>query len=197
VSLVDTRLKTKPTPLWKYSGNYRRDKMWIMTTYGFFSVTQSQDDHNVLMVRARRREHIEKLQRAFKVLKGLKVVDWPNRDYRFRLFVDRADWKKVMVGLIDDTDFSNFKSEVKHRNGHSEDQYAHALSKVWSTMAKLQPTPPYGYTSNTSNQQLAFKSYKGASLECSDCDALYPDDGKPCYCGSPASKGYSVSITSK
>ena len=56
--------------------------MWIMTTYGFFSVTQSQDDHNVLMVRARRREHIEKLQSAFKVLKGLEVVDWPNRDYR-------------------------------------------------------------------------------------------------------------------
>jgi len=171
--------------------------MWIMTTYGFFSVTQSQDDHNVLMVRARRREHIDKLQHAFKVLKGLKVVDWPNRDYRFRLFVDRADWKKVMVGLIDDTDFSNFKSEVKLRNGKSEDQYAHALSKVWGTMSKLQPSPPYGYSKGTTAQQLAFPSYKGPSLECGQCGALYPDDGMACYCGAPASDGRSISITAK
>ena len=171
--------------------------MWIMTTYGFFSVTESQDDPKELMVRARKKEHIEKLQAKFPQLREFKMHDWPNRDYRFRLFVNRSVWKRVMLGLIDDTDFSNFKSEVSNRSDGDESQYLSALHTTWNTMAKLQPTPPYNHGAGSTSQQLAFRSYKGKTLECGECGELYPNDGGACYCGASPSLGHSVTITAK
>jgi hypothetical protein len=168
-----------------------------MTTYGFFSVTESQDNPQELMVRARKQEHIQKLQVKFPQLRKIKLHDWPNRDYRFRLFVTRDVWKRVMLGLIDDTDFSNFKSAVGERNDGDEAKYLSALHATWHTMAKLQPTPPYNRGINETNQQLAFRSYYGKTLECKDCGQLYPSDGGDCYCGASPTSGFAVTVTAK
>lgn len=169
--------------------------MWIATIYGWFSVTQSQLNPGELMVRARQKQHLTKLIAAFPLLKGSKINDWSKRDYRWRIFVDRADWKRVLVGLVDKTDFSNFKNAVKDHKG--DGKYLSALHSTWSVMANMQESPPYGHGEGATDQQMSFHSYNGPSLECSKCGELYPDDGAPCFCGAKPKFGNLVTITAK
>ena len=122
--------------------------MWIFTKYGFYSAVCARQgdgshnqpvDPNRIMVRARLRERLENLKKQFpNLLSESEIENSIGTDYAFRIFVAKADWSKVLVGLNEDVDYDNFKSEVARYQGPNLNAYQHSLHDVWSVMYELQ-----------------------------------------------------------
>ncbi len=120
--------------------------MWLFTKYGFFSAVCARQgdgkqgrpvDPARIMVRARVRKHLEELQQRFPDLIGdCKVLEFTGSDYAYRIFVDKPVWTKVLIGLNEETDYDNFKSEVERFRGR--DAYERSLHNIWSVMYRLQ-----------------------------------------------------------
>ena len=121
--------------------------MWLFK-YGFYSAVCARQgdgrhgqpvDPNRIMVRARLRTHLESLQNRFPDLIGqCEIKEYVGTDYAYRIFVDKPIWSQVLVGLSEDTDYDNFKSEVARFQGHEGADYEHSLHEVWSVMYGLQ-----------------------------------------------------------
>ena len=122
--------------------------MWIFTKHGFFSAVcarQGNGKHNQpvdpdrIMVRARLRDHLEALKRRFPdLLGGCEIHETTSTDYAFRLFVQKSAWMQVLAGLVEETDYDNFKSKVARHQGKAGADYEHSLHEVWSVMNRLQ-----------------------------------------------------------
>ena len=85
------------------------------------------------------RGHLEALQHRFPDQFGnSKIVEFAGTDYAYRVFLDKALWSEVLVGLSEDLDYDNFKSEVARFQGRDDAGYEHALHDVWSIMYELQ-----------------------------------------------------------
>jgi hypothetical protein len=122
--------------------------MWIFTRHGFFSAVCARQgdgshgqpvDPDRIMVRARVRAHLEALRERFADMLGeAEICEFPHTDYAFRIFVDKADWARVLAALARETDYDNFKSEVARHQGPAGRPYEHALHEVWVTMYGLQ-----------------------------------------------------------
>jgi hypothetical protein len=101
--------------------------MWIFTPHGFISAVKHRDYDNVLIVRARRREHLEA------VLPGRPIEQTDNADYRYRTQVLKGELAAVIAEAIQGIDYDNFKNSIP------DNQYHDACSGVWSVMHRLQP----------------------------------------------------------
>lgn len=122
--------------------------MWIFTKHGFFSaVCARQGDGNHgqpvdperIMVRARVQNHLKALKKRFPDLLGeCEIQESAETDYAFRLFAQKSVWIQVVSGLVEETDYDNFKSEVARHQGRGGEAYEHSLHHVWSVMNKLQ-----------------------------------------------------------
>src|SRR4051794_41146685 len=106
--------------------------MWLMTPRGFYSVVAHRDDADVVLVRARDRGDLESLA---ELSPGLAVAHTPERDYAWRVLMDRAEWARVVGRLAAEIDYPNFKSKVAAAQGHER---ASVYSRVWSTLRSLQ-----------------------------------------------------------
>ena len=95
--------------------------MWLCMNDAFFSVVSS-DDPNKLQVRARNKSHLET------VFPTHEITEWPHRDYRFRIFVDRAEVAQLIAQRLMSINYTNFKNSVADKN------LAHSYSEVWGTM---------------------------------------------------------------
>ena len=101
--------------------------MWLFTKYGFYSAVCARQgdgrhgqpvDPNRIMVRARLRDHLEALKNRFPdLLDGCEIKEFSGTDYAFRIFVDKPVWSQVLVGLNEEMDYDNFKSEVARHQG--------------------------------------------------------------------------------
>ncbi len=122
--------------------------MWLFTKYGFYSAvcarlgdgSHSQPvDPDRIMVRARVRNHLEALKEQFSdLLDSAEILESPSADYHYRIFVDKSVWSQVIVGLNEEMDYDNFKSEVAVHQGNDGAAYEHSLHEVWSVMHRLQ-----------------------------------------------------------
>ncbi len=122
--------------------------MWIFTKYGFYSAVCARQgdgrhdrpvDPDRIMVRARVRRHLDALKERFPALLApCDVQEFTGTDYAYRIFVDKSVWSQVLVGLSEDLDYDNFKSEVGRYQGADERDYEDALHAVWSVMYRLQ-----------------------------------------------------------
>jgi hypothetical protein len=122
--------------------------MWIFTKYGFFSAVCARQgsgghgqsiDPDLIMVRARVRDHLTALIQRFTNLLGeSEIQEFHGTDYAFRLFVPKSAWVQVVAALAEETDYDNFKSAVLHHQGKSGQDYEHSLHQVWSVMHRLQ-----------------------------------------------------------
>lgn len=125
-------------------GKREREFMWIFTRYGFYSVVcaRNQDsarpDTDTLMVRARVRHHLEKLQNRFAALAGCSIRETPDTDYRYRIIVPKACWRDVVVQMVEEISYANFKDEAARSLGFGGRDYIHALHDVWSRLYDLQ-----------------------------------------------------------
>jgi hypothetical protein len=110
--------------------------MWLVTTQGFYSAVESKTDPNMIVVRARVRRDIEALERQIPGAKKM-IRDDLGTDYPFRIFVDRATWREAVVALTEAIDYTNFKDEVKARQGKKR---ASLYERLWGILFGL--TPP-------------------------------------------------------
>jgi hypothetical protein len=122
--------------------------MWLFTKYGFYSADCARQgdgkfgqpiDPNRIMVRARVHKHLESLKVRFvDLLGGCEIREFPGSDYAYRIFVDKLVWSQVLVGLNEELDYDNFKSEVAAFQGRAGASYENSLHEVWSVMYRLQ-----------------------------------------------------------
>jgi hypothetical protein len=114
--------------------------MWIFSTRGFYSVVQHREAAHLVLVRARVKEHLERLQTDFpKQLGDCEIVVMKDADYRVRLTVPREAWAEVVRELTMQIDYDNYKSACGRCSKTETDaEYVHCLNSVWSVMARLQ-----------------------------------------------------------
>lgn len=98
--------------------------MWIMTTIGFFSVVEKPK--NTMCIRARKMEDLQAFRKLFP--ESSTILKTPKADYRYRVFVSRADFEKNFYKLVQLINYSNFKDAVFKVNPKREKIY----HKVWA-----------------------------------------------------------------
>jgi hypothetical protein len=81
--------------------------MWLCFNDAFVSAVQDKDDPDRLCVRARKREHLERL------FPGHEILTPPTRDYAYRVFVSKKEFADLLATRIGDIDYTNFKNSVR------------------------------------------------------------------------------------
>ncbi len=116
--------------------------MWLLTTFGFFSIVEKPEDRaaGTLTVRARVRSDLASLRTKYLPALG-EIVSTPEHDYAWRARVAKADLAEAMGGIARDIDYANFKSEVAQRMGYAREQIYH---EVWEAIMALQQPKPDG-----------------------------------------------------
>lgn len=104
--------------------------MWIFTQDGFISVVDNNQVEGKLTVRARDKESLELLAG----ITGQEIVELPNRDYEYRVYVTREELTAFMASHIDALDYGNFKNRIWSSRG---DTYHDACSDVWGAMLQV------------------------------------------------------------
>ncbi len=168
--------------------------MWLQTPYGFFAILQDPTSSSRrFMVCARRKDHLERLLRSCSQNNGrYRLVDMPNRDYRWRIFCTPESLQKIMKVLTSAISTDDVK--VSAQKSGADQRYLDALHSTWLTFSKIQESPPFGHFSGITDQQASFQYYKGPTAQCGSCQGLYPDDGLGCFCGAPRSSGSKTAI---
>jgi hypothetical protein len=124
--------------------------VWLSLTTGFISISCAKRldqpgqpiDVTTLMLRARRREHLEELQRCHPDLIGhLPVQESRSADYPFRLVVPKGVVAALVAREVERIGYGNFKQEAGHVHGHAS-PYLNALHRTWSVMRTLDPRQP-------------------------------------------------------
>jgi hypothetical protein len=105
--------------------------MWIFTKDAFVSIVADKDnpDSGSLLVRARKKEHLEALFPYSRVFSAL------GSDYAFRTWVSRDEVKAVMCREIDEVNYTNFKNSIQ------DSEYHDAALNVWWAMYQMQSQP--------------------------------------------------------
>lgn len=121
--------------------------MWLPTTIGFFSAVLARKgdgskgqpvDPDRFMIRARTEQHLENLRERFpEQLADVEVFRSLHSDYPVRFFISREAWTRIVVGLVDDVDYADFKSAVAARK-KTGPAYIDALHSVWAVFRNLQ-----------------------------------------------------------
>jgi hypothetical protein len=117
--------------------------MWIFTRYGFYSVACASKadgslDKDTVMVRGRRKDHLQNLRNRFSAIAAAEIVTMADRDYRYRIILAKSVWVPILAQLAEEQEWSNFKSEVAVHQGGEGALYVAALHDVWGIMYRLQ-----------------------------------------------------------
>jgi hypothetical protein len=86
--------------------------MWFCFNNGFVSAVEHRDDKNTLVVRARRREHLEDN------FPNRKIVVGGSTDYKYRIFISKKDFAEIIKDRIMNIDYDNFKNSVEDDDLH-------------------------------------------------------------------------------
>jgi hypothetical protein len=127
--------------------------MWIFTVNGFFTFVIDRKDPDMVWLRARLREDLE---RNFP---GVTVEEHPGADYLFRAKISRADLAEHMVRLIAEADVtSHFKDEMIRRAAKPEfGNRSSMMYALWTAGAAMQPYAPYSKTPRAKVQPKTWK----------------------------------------
>ena len=90
---------------------------WLCFNDAFLSVVNHRSDQGLLVVRARRAEH---LRNIFGSNAEIRVTH--DRDYKYRTVADRKAVAKIIASRIETINYGNFKDSVKSDRLH--DLYA-------------------------------------------------------------------------
>lgn len=83
--------------------------MWICLNDAFISAVQNRDNHDELMVRARKKTHLANVFPNRK--KEIFSVD--ESDYAWRIVVSKTDFTDMLSNRVNDISYDNFKNSVK------------------------------------------------------------------------------------
>jgi hypothetical protein len=118
--------------------------VWVLTSIGFYSIACANKrgtreiDPEMVMIRARVRQHLLNLQKRFPALAIAKILALPGRDYRYRIVVPKATWVAVLKGLAEEQTWSNFKNQAARNATETGSAYVDTLHDVWGVMQRLQ-----------------------------------------------------------
>ncbi|MFO1010534.1 MAG: hypothetical protein U1F29_10775 [Planctomycetota bacterium] len=102
-------------------------------------------EHDRLMVRARKREHLELLRSQHAVLTGMRILRSPDHaDYRWRVLVPRSVFAEVMREIVERLTVTNVKSDAHVHEAETGRDYVSALHACHALFAKLQAGPSTG-----------------------------------------------------
>ena len=120
--------------------------MWVCLPTGFYSAVEDPEDDRVVQVRSRsekdalalarwlvENEQIE-LDETYPTAESL-VLKWPGRDYPCRLLLWKEQWAEFMYAQAMGIDWSNFKDEVKKRQGAKR---ADTYGQVWGVLLQIE-----------------------------------------------------------
>jgi hypothetical protein len=80
--------------------------MWIAHTEGWISIVSHRDDPEVLLVRARRDDHITHLW------PDAEIIILADADYRYRAAISREMVAEVIAEVLINMEYDDFKSHV-------------------------------------------------------------------------------------
>jgi hypothetical protein len=86
--------------------------MWICLTTGFLSVIADKDPAKLIVLARRKRDLLNTFGQ------DAKIVETMDRHYRWRVFVDRGNFKAIVAAQIDTIDYTNFRNSVKDKDLH-------------------------------------------------------------------------------
>ena len=116
--------------------------MWLVTTFGFYSVVQKPWDRDpqTLTVRARDRGDLETLREKYLPTLG-EIAEDESADYRYRAQAPREDVVKAFAEAVRDIDYDNFKAAITDRMGWARERIYH---DAWRAFLAIQQrkTPP-------------------------------------------------------
>lgn len=115
--------------------------MWLFTKIGFFSVVKCDKRRpGQVTVRARVREHLERLGEAFSAafpkIAVPEIHEDRHADYQFRMFMAKGQWVALVEGMASAIDYGNFKGAV------GPGPYHDVLLDVWTAARQLQFLDP-------------------------------------------------------
>ena len=92
--------------------------MWLITSFGFFSVVEKPGDRQkgLVTVRARVREDLEALKEKYLPTLG-PIASSSATDYRYRAVAPKPDLAAAAAKAVFDIDYDNFKNRVKQQQG--------------------------------------------------------------------------------
>jgi hypothetical protein len=124
--------------------------MWLFSQHGMISAVKHKYIPGHLMVRARYEKDIRDLAEKLET-HGYKATckETKDADYRWRLTCSKKAFTAVMVDMVDDIDYTNFKNRIHEEKDTDRD---HAYMEVWSAMYgfqrdKYNPRPKIGFKS--------------------------------------------------
>jgi hypothetical protein len=123
--------------------------MWLFSQHGMISAVKHKYMPGHLMVRARYEKDIRDLaEKLGKHGYNATCKETPDADYRWRLTCTKSAFEKVMVDMVKNIDYTNFKNRVHEEGDKDRD---HAYMGVWSDMYgfqqdKYNPKPKYSKT---------------------------------------------------
>lgn len=133
--------------------------MWIMTTYGFFSIV----DHGEggLTVRARDKESLVEMGKLVKI--G-PIDENSDRDYVYRTVVAPEELATWLCAEMASIDYPNFKDAVKARGGKRAHTLAQYFGRIWDVLSTF-GAGAYGSQMTTAEHLLAAKGASEHFLE--------------------------------
>lgn len=119
--------------------------MWlILSRTGFLSVVVPRNqktgevEHNRLMIRARKRKHLELLRSQHPVLAGARIIRSDSADYMWRVLVPRSDFAEVMREIVERLDVTNVKSDAHLHEEDTGRDFVSAMHTTHAVFARLQ-----------------------------------------------------------
>jgi ADP-ribose pyrophosphatase YjhB (NUDIX family) len=115
--------------------------MWLITPQGFFSVVQKPSDAaaGMLTVRARVGADLDALRQTVLPQLG-PTTEGEGTDYRYRARAPRGAVAAAFSAMVEQLDYSNFKSAVAKRQGQARAEVYH---DVWHDLYRLQTDPAF------------------------------------------------------
>jgi hypothetical protein len=112
--------------------------MWLLTTIGFYSITQNARVPGEMMIRARMEEDIENLRKVIPSLS--ETMFTTHSDYAYRAFCSQEELSKGLATLGEMIDYTgDFKGNVSKRQGKERGSI---YLSVWNALHKLRMLDP-------------------------------------------------------
>jgi len=110
--------------------------MWLITTFGFFSIVSKRGDETSgrLTVRSRSAADLDALRATFLPTLGPTTAN-AGTDYKYRATAPKADVAKAVAEAVARINYANFKNAVGERQGRTREAVYH---KVWDALFQIE-----------------------------------------------------------
>lgn len=147
--------------------------MWLFTDNGYYSIVQDRYDHDYVLVRARRKDDLERLPKRRRERR--KIIETPTADYPFRIRVKKSRFADLAAHLVTRIDYGNFKSAVAQQDRERANTY----HDVWAVLHDLETDDRkrfYYHEAMSADQEAGFNFSELDGWYDEDFDDAHPED---------------------